>query len=99
MFDSIKQWFVDILKETLQWFLDAVQWLGKTIFKELMEGLSSLIEALPVPDFVSNAGSFFGSLPSGVIYFLNFFAIQEGMTMILAAYVLRFAIRRIPFIG
>ena len=38
-------------------------------------------------------------LPSDVIYYLQVFHVGTGLTIIFAAYVVRFIIRRIPFIG
>jgi len=38
-------------------------------------------------------------IPSDVAYFLSFFRIDFGIKAILTAYVSRFLIRRIPFIG
>lgn len=41
----------------------------------------------------------FAGIPPGVWYFLDLFAVGTGVKMCLTAYVLRFAIRRIPVIG
>lgn len=51
---------------------------------------------LPDGHAVSNA---FADLPSSMWFFLNLFSIPQGVQMILAAYVTRFTIRRIPIIG
>ncbi|MOA51113.1 hypothetical protein D3C78_1742180 [compost metagenome] len=64
-----------------------------------MDAFASLVEAIPVPDFLANAGSFLGGLPAGVVYFFDFFAVPEGIAMICSALLLRFVLRRIPFIG
>lgn len=44
-------------------------------------------------------GSMFSGLPSDVLFFMGVFRLEIGLPMIIAAYVLRFAIRRIPIIG
>jgi hypothetical protein len=51
---------------------------------------------LPSSSAVSGA---LGGIPSGVWYFLDLFAVSQGIPLILAAMLARFIIRRIPFIG
>lgn len=43
--------------------------------------------------------SAFQNVPPSVAYFLQIFMVGEGLSMIFAAYVTRFLIRRIPVIG
>lgn len=54
-----------------------------------------------VTPFVSGSSlsSAFAGLNGGVWYFLDFFALDFGLPLILSAYVARFLIRRLPFIG
>jgi ABC-type thiamin/hydroxymethylpyrimidine transport system permease subunit len=54
-----------------------------------------------VTSFVTPGGltSVFNGLPSGVWFFLDFFALDIGLPLVLSAYISRFLIRRIPFIG
>ncbi|MNZ72127.1 hypothetical protein D3C78_904970 [compost metagenome] len=99
MFDSLMSWLKGVVESSLQWLLDALLWLPKKLWQDLLDGLAVLIEAIPVPDFLANAGSFLGGLPTGVVYFFHFFAVPEGIAMICSALLLRFVLRRIPFIG
>ncbi len=89
----------DALSKFAQWLLDALLWVPLKIWELILDGLASVIESMPVPDFVSTASNAFGSIPSNVLFFANFFALGEGIAMILAAYGIRFLIRRIPLIG
>jgi hypothetical protein len=41
----------------------------------------------------------FGQIDSQVWFFLNYFALDYGMPLIVSAYVARFIIRRVPLIG
>jgi hypothetical protein len=52
-------------------------------------------------DFVSSAGfdSAFGMLSPNIWYFLDFFALDRGIPLLISAYVSWFLIRRLPFIG
>lgn len=99
MFDSLKAWFAEKFEKILQWVYDFFQWLGQKIFAELLEGLAAVLNAIPVPSFFNDAANFFNAIPSSFLFFLNLFAVGEGIAMITAALVLRFLIRRIPIIG
>jgi hypothetical protein len=52
-------------------------------------------------DFISSDGftSAFDSLSPGVWFFLDFFALDYGIPLLISAYVSRFLIRRLPLIG
>jgi hypothetical protein len=60
------------------------------------EFVSYLAPKLPGASGITQA---FASLPPGMWYFLDMFKLGTGLQMVLAAYVTRFAIRRIPVIG
>jgi hypothetical protein len=65
-------------------FFVATDFIGYLVLK--LPGASSLTAA-------------FTGIPPGVWWFLDMFQIAAGVKMILAAYVTRFSIRRIPVIG
>ncbi|PHK28011.1 hypothetical protein VF14_35400 [Nostoc linckia z18] len=48
---------------------------------------------------LSSIGSLVSGLPSDVLFFLGVFRVEVGLPMIIAAFVVRFAIRRLPIIG
>lgn len=99
LYHDFLAWIVDLFSGLFDWLKDILLWLAKTIFSSMMDGLASLVESIPVPDFMAQAGSFFGNLPTGVVYFLHYFAVSEGLAFIISALLLRFILRRIPFIG
>lgn len=43
--------------------------------------------------------SAFSGIPAGVWFFLDFFALDFGLPLLITAHISRFLIRRIPFIG
>lgn len=57
--------------------------------------LSALDGMLPV----AGLNSAFGLIPSGVWFWLDFFAFDLGVPLLISAHVTRFVIRRIPVIG
>ena len=86
-----------------------VQWLLRAIVVKfvVMAALFFVVsELMPlvidkIVGFVSPNGltAAFAGIPSGVWYFLDFFAVDVGLPLLISAYVARFLIRRIPFIG
>lgn len=48
---------------------------------------------------VASLTSAFGGVDSGVWYFLDIFALDYGVPLLIAAHVTRFLIRRLPVIG
>lgn len=82
-----------------KWLLEVLLWVPRKLWAELLDVFAAMFEAMPVPDFIAQAQGYFNAIPPGVLFFANFFALGEGITMVLGAYVLRFLIRRIPFIG
>jgi len=99
MFDGLIEWFSEFFGNITEWFVDLVKTFGQWVWQAVLDALASVIEGIPVPDFVLNAGSVFSSIPPEIAAFWGFFAISEGLAMIVSAYSLRFLIRRIPFIG
>ena len=89
----------DIFDTVLQWIKDFFIWLFQYIWAQILDALAAVISAIPVPDFVYQAQSAFASLSGNVLFFVQTFAFGEGVVMILAAYGIRFLIRRIPIIG
>lgn len=89
----------DALSKFGQWLKDLFLWLPMKIFELLMDGFAALLEALPVPDFITTAAQAFSGISGNVLFFASKFAIAEGLAIYLGALVLRFIIRRIPFFG
>jgi len=92
-------YLIKFLARILVWLLDAVTWTLLQIMKLLMEGLLTVFNSIPVCPCFSTAASFMSSMPSSVAYFLSAFNFSAGIAAVLAGLVMRFLIRRIPFIG
>lgn len=99
MFDSLFAWLSQKFTEILDWVKDFFLWIPRKLYEEVLDALASFFEALPVPDFIIEAGAAFSGISGNVLFFAQKFAIGEGIALILSAYVLRFILRRIPFIG
>lgn len=82
-----------------KWAGAFLQYLPMKAFEQLCAGLGSVISGVPAPSFFLTAGTALSQIPSSVAFFAQAFQIGPGITMILSAYVLRWSIRRMPFIG
>ena len=92
----------DLISAIAQYIQDIVNFLTGLplhIFSLLLSGLSALINGIPAPAFFSNAAGWIGSIPTLAAYLLAALQISSLVTILVSAYVLRFLIRRIPFIG
>ncbi|MHB0765129.1 DUF2523 family protein [Stutzerimonas sp. NM35] len=113
MIDAIKEFFkslFDPVWDAFQRLFDFFNelWLALRYFLQSLSTdfvftaflwVQGLLESLPVPDFVTTAGSVVQSIPPEVVYFVSACQVGPGLNMILGAYVLRFIIRRIPIFG
>lgn len=81
------------------WLWDAVSTLALECFKALLEGLATVLQAIPAPGFMADAASYIGSIPPLMAYLASSLQLGAGLTIIVTAYIVRFVIRRIPFIG
>jgi hypothetical protein len=66
-------------------------------FVNLLDGLAALFEMIPVPDFVTKIPTY--QLPEFFLYLTDIMQVYEGCQIVMGAYLVRFLIRRLPFIG
>lgn len=92
---AILQFFADVVV----WLVEFVVWLIVKWFTLIFDALIAVLNAIPVPTWLTSLATNIGGLDSGVLYFLQPLQLGTGLTWIFSAYLLRFLIRRIPFIG
>lgn len=91
-------YLIDFLEQILGWLEEyLIEW-PKKIFEAIVDGLVQVLEAIPVPEWLTGV-EILGGLDPGIAYFAEALMLSEGLAIILGAYVLRFLIRRIPVIG
>jgi hypothetical protein len=81
----------------LGWFQLEVKALFLFFYDSILSGLASVVEIIPVPDFLSSSESI--TLHETVSWALAPFSLDVGIGIIVSAYIGRFLIRRLPFIG
>ncbi|MES9961689.1 MAG: hypothetical protein ABW089_14760 [Sedimenticola sp.] len=89
----------DLLSDFATWLKELLVWLGQKIFELVLDAAASVIEAIPVPAFVNQAGNSLGQIGADVGYWIGPFELDYALTVILSAYTLRFIIRRLPIVG
>jgi hypothetical protein len=82
---------------SLTWLSDEIQAILLRIWDSIMGALASLVEAITPPDFLLNIQSF--ELPASIAWAAEPLNLEYGVSVIVAAYIARFTLRRIPFIG
>jgi len=87
------------LNDFAQWLLNVLLYIPRWIWSELLTAFAAVISLIPVPEAVTAWSSNIGSLSSSVIWFLSIFQFKLGLTLVMSAYVARWLLRRIPFIG
>jgi hypothetical protein len=93
------QFLLDKINAVALWLLSVAVWFVEKAFDLLTTGLGLVLQAIPVPSWLAGAGGIMGAMPPGVAYLAQAFQIPSGVAILIAAYTLRFTIRRIPFIG
>jgi hypothetical protein len=95
MFDAL----IAALKEFANWL-----WHG--FLDLLIDGLvlifsaaAYLVENIPPPPQASYFGQAFAAIPCEIWYWLDMFRVPTGIQVLVAAYLVRFLIRRLPFVG
>lgn len=93
------QKLLDYLHEIWNWIYNALMWLPRFTVHELLTGIASLLNGIPVPSFITNAASYINQLPSSFGYWFQLLHLGFGLQVVLSAMLLRWLIHKIPFIG
>lgn len=81
----------------MSWVRDELHAFSLWVYEAILSGLATAVEAFPVPDFLMGVNT--QALPSGLAFFVDALDLPAGLTIIVSAYIARFVLRRIPFIG
>lgn len=92
-------YLIEFLERILTWLLEAFLWVPQKLYELVLAGLATVIEAIPVPEFMEDLGSMVAGLDPAIAYFGAPLQLGTGLTWVFTAMSLRFLIRRIPVIG
>lgn len=93
------EWFKTQFTNLMQFIADVLLWVPRQLVAWILDALASLIEAIPVPAFVNSIDGYLSAIDPGIMYFASFMQLDAAIAIIMSAHVIRFGIRRLPFIG
>lgn len=88
-----------VATSVMDWWFEFSVWLTFKIYEKATDGVVQLLNNLPVPSFVLDAVNAMGGIPPAVVFFASALQIKEGIAMILGAYLTRWALKFVPFVG
>jgi hypothetical protein len=80
----------------LGWLVYEIKLIFVGIYTSILDSITGLFTSIPTPDFLLAPVP---SIPPSVIFFADLFMVPHGMAIMVSAYLLRFLVRRLPFIG
>jgi hypothetical protein len=61
--------------------------LSDDLKQAAIDGIGYALAQIPVPDFISQMGDFFGEIPPDVMFYLEPLHLGQGLQMMLAAFI------------
>ena len=81
------------------WLIGFVLYPIKWANHQITAWLVDIVNAVSLPSWWTSATSLWSGVPEYVRFFAGWFNLSLGLSIILAAYLIRFMIRRLPIIG
>lgn len=95
IWNDFKDWAKGIWDDVLE-FLDD---LPVNIFEALLDGIATVLEAIPVPEFITqNLGFYLNGIDPGVLYFVNRSGFAQAIAMLGAGFSFRM-VRKLVTLG
>lgn len=79
------------------WLVNVTLWWPRKVYELFLSGVAEAIGALPVPDIFATWATYSAQLASGTAYFMDAFAIQEGVAIITGVVVAKWFSRVLPW--
>ena len=89
------QWIADFFTKILDGIAAVFNW----ILEQILLALVALLALIPVPDWLSNASPAIQALFDTFGWGLGIIQAEFGFSVVISALIIRFIIRRLPFIG
>lgn len=81
------------------YLLDLLKYIGLQLYALFVEAAVAFFGIIPVPDFFADAQGYLNQVAASVGYFFGLVQFNSGLLIVTTAYLLKFAIRRIPGVG
>lgn len=96
---SFASWLWSLVTDVAQFAMDVALWIPRKTYELLLDGLGLVIGAIPVPEAISAHAGALSAISGPVVWWLSVLQVPAGLGMVMSAYLVRFLIRRLPFIG
>ncbi|MCU7813400.1 MAG: hypothetical protein KZQ77_19515 [Candidatus Thiodiazotropha sp. (ex Notomyrtea botanica)] len=96
---GLYSYFNELITELMEYVKTFVLWVWQSIWDAMLDAMAHIIELIPVPSFLQSASGVFSSIPGEVAFFAGALEITYGIGVIVAAWGIRFLIRRLPIVG
>ena len=83
----------------VEFFSNEIARFFQWVLEKILDGFIAFLSIIPVPQFLSEAQTLNGTMPASVLYFTDVFQLDTGLLIVVSAYLFRFILRRLPFIG
>lgn len=93
------EYLIHFVSQILVWLLQFFDWCLIEAFTIVGAAVVAVFNAIPVCGCFAQATTLMQELPPGVLYFAQAMNLSTGLQAVVCAVLLRFLIRRIPFIG
>lgn len=102
MFDWVADWFNDFKNWVSGIWDDFVEFLHDLpvdIFESLLDGIASVLESIPVPDFIQGGlGQLLAGIDPSILYFINRSGFAEALSLLGAGFAFRM-VRKLVTLG
>ena len=89
------KWLLGIIEKIISLIIE----LPLSIIEYVWKALLDLIDSSFIVGFLDGASQISSQISPNVVYFMDIMQIPFGIGAVTSAYLLRFLVRRIPFIG
>ena len=81
------------------WLKGVMLFVPQWCWQEILKALAATLAAIPVPDAFTTWASGIGGISATAIWWLDLFQFKAGLQMVMGAYLARWLLRRMPFVG
>ena len=89
---------VDFIQGFFDELVELLLYVPRMLLSKFVDALLAVVNSIPVPDFIGNAGSIFGGISPHVWWFASALEFGFGIGVIITAYLIRFGLRFLPWI-
>jgi hypothetical protein len=83
----------------LDWASQELKIILINLLDSILQAIASVLALIPAPSWSQNIGSLVANVGPEFWWMAEFFSLSTGISIMMSAMVIRFLVRRLPFIG